>query len=186
MKWPAAVRRTSAGSCETANGTTISASMAPRRTIISRFSQRDSAGLLERKRSITPMSMTSSQGGGSVVPLDGLAFGRNPLCSVPHAEPNRSAATSTITTSNLSDFYRSVGEAEKATGEEYGESRFLQVLDSSLGSSAPEDLNGLMASVDSFLGCCPAALLASPRRNSEVSGLIATCSRSRAISRDKP
>jgi sigma-B regulation protein RsbU (phosphoserine phosphatase) len=49
-------------------------------------------------------------------------------------------------------FTDGVIEAENAAGEEYGESRLLQLLASRPGSGAREDLNRLMASLDSFVG----------------------------------
>lgn len=64
-------------------------------------------------------------------------------------------------------FTDGVVEAENAAGEEYGETRLLQLLGSSPGSGAQEDLNRLMASVDSFVGAA--------RQHDDITCLVLRC-----------
>jgi phosphoserine phosphatase RsbU/P len=64
-------------------------------------------------------------------------------------------------------FTDGVIEAENGAGEEYGEPRLLQLLASGLDSSARDDLNRLMASVDSFVG--------SARQHDDITCLVLRC-----------
>ena len=64
-------------------------------------------------------------------------------------------------------FTDGVVEAENSAGEEYGESRLLQLLGSPPGRSAQEDLNRLMASVDVFVGAA--------RQHDDITCLVLRC-----------
>jgi phosphoserine phosphatase RsbU/P len=64
-------------------------------------------------------------------------------------------------------FTDGVVEAENATGEEYGEPRLLQLLSSSPGGEARDDLSRLMASVDAFVGAA--------RQHDDITCLVLRC-----------
>jgi phosphoserine phosphatase RsbU/P len=64
-------------------------------------------------------------------------------------------------------FTDGVVEAENATGEEYGEPRLLQLFDSPSSGSARDDLNRLMASVDTFVGTA--------RQHDDITCLVLRC-----------
>jgi phosphoserine phosphatase RsbU/P len=64
-------------------------------------------------------------------------------------------------------FTDGVVEAENATGEEYGEPRLLQLLSSTPGGEARDDLSRLMASVDAFVGAA--------RQHDDITCLVLRC-----------
>jgi serine phosphatase RsbU (regulator of sigma subunit) len=64
-------------------------------------------------------------------------------------------------------FTDGVVEAQNVAGEEYGESRLLQLLASPPSSGARDDLNRLMAEVDSFVG--------SARQHDDITCLVLRC-----------
>jgi len=64
-------------------------------------------------------------------------------------------------------FTDGVVEAENGTGEEYGEPRLLQLLSSSPGGSARDDLGRLMASMDAFVGAA--------RQHDDITCLVLRC-----------